>query len=84
MAPRKMKMPEKTEADPEEHFSQQKRPEVGRYLLQVDRQAKGSYQTAESAESAGLAIKKEYPILHVTVYDTVDFATTVLASPALK
>ena len=67
MAPRQMKMPENTEAEPEEHFSQRKQPELGRYLLQVDRQTKGSYQTAESAESAGLAIKKEYPILLVTV-----------------
>ena len=82
MAPRQMKMPEKAEAAPEEHFSQRKRPESGRYLLQVDRQTKGSYQTAESAQSAGLAIKKQYPILHVTIYDSVDFASTVLASPA--
>jgi hypothetical protein len=84
MAPRQMKMPEKAEAEPEEHFSQRERPELGRYLLQVDRQTKGSYQTAESAESAGLAIKKEYPILHVPVYDSVDFASKVLASPAPK
>ena len=82
MAPRQMKIPEKVDAEPEEHFSQRKRPESGRYLLQVDRQTKGSYQTAESATSAGLAIKKEYPILHVTVYDTVDFASTLLAAPA--
>jgi hypothetical protein len=82
MAQRQIKMPEKVEAEPEEHLSQRKRPESGRYLLQVDRQTKGSYQTAESAESAGLAIKKEFPILHVTVYDTVDFADTVLALPA--
>jgi hypothetical protein len=82
MAPRQMKMPEKAEAEPEEHFSQRKRPESGRYLLQVDRQTKGSYETAESATSAGLAIKKEFPILHVTVYDSVDFGSTVLASPA--
>jgi len=84
MAPRQMKMPDKTEAEPEERLSQRKRPELGRYLLQVDRQTKGSYQTAEAAESAGLAIKKEYPILYVTVYDSVDFANTVLASPAPK
>lgn len=82
MAQRQIKMPEKTEAEPEEHFSQRKRPESGRYLLQVDRQTKGSYPTAESAQSAGLAIKKEFPILHVTVYDSVDFANTVLALPA--
>jgi hypothetical protein len=82
MAPRQMKMPAKTESEPEEHLSQRKRPELGRYLLQVDRQTKGSYQTVETAESAGLAIKKEYPILHVTVYDSIDCASTVLALPA--
>jgi hypothetical protein len=79
-----MKMPEKPDVEPEDHFSQRKRPEAGRYLLQVDRQTKGSYQTAELAQSAGLAIKKEYPILHVTVYDSVDYASTVLESPAPK
>lgn len=82
MASRQMKMPEKAAVEPEEHFSQRKRPEVGRYLLQVDRQIKGSYQTAESAESAGLAIKKEYPILQVTVYDSVESASKVLPAPA--
>ena len=84
MASRQMKMPEKPEVEPQERLSQRKRPESGRYLLQVDRQTKGSYSTAESAESAGLAIKKEYPILHVAVYDSVDFASTVLASPEQK
>jgi hypothetical protein len=86
MASRQMKMPEKmpekTESEPEEHLSQRKRPEFGRYLLQVDRQTKGSYQTVETAESAGLAIKKEYPILHVTIYDSVECTSTALAPPA--
>ena len=82
MASRQMKMPEKVESEPERPFSQRKRPELGRYLLQVDRQTKGSYQTAETAELAGLAIKKEYPILHVTVYDSVNSASTVIAVPA--
>ena len=85
MAPRQMKMPEKkteAEPEPEEHFSQRKRPELGRYLLQVDRQTKGSYPTAETAKLAGLTIKKNYPILHVTVYDSIECSSTVLASPA--
>ena len=47
MAPRQVKMPEKTEFEPEEKVSQRKRPtEVGRFVLQVDRQARGSYPTA--------------------------------------
>jgi hypothetical protein len=77
-----MKMPEKVESEPEEPFSQRKRPTLGRYLLQVDRQTKGSYQAAEAAESAGLAIKKDYPILHVTIYDSVECVSTVLAAAA--
>jgi hypothetical protein len=82
MATRQMKMPEKTEDEPEEHFSQRKRPEFGRYLLQVDRQTKSSHPSADAAELAGLAIKKSYPVLHVTVYDSVDCTSTVLALPA--
>jgi hypothetical protein len=83
MASRQIKMPEKrtdAEIEPEEHFSQRKRPEAGRFLLQVDRQTKGSYQTAETAESAGLVIKNGYPLLHVTVYDTVEYTTTTLTA----
>ena len=86
MARRQMKMPEKmpatTESEPEERLSQRKQPELGRYLLQVDRQTKGSYQTVETAESAGLAIKKDYPILHVTIYDSVECTSTTLAPAA--
>ena len=37
---------------------------VARYLLQVDRQMKGSFQTSEAAQSAALEIKKAFPILH--------------------
>lgn len=78
MASRQMKMPEKIDSEPEVQLSQRKRPELGRYLLQVDRQTKGSYQTVETAQSAGLAIKKNFPILHVTVYDSVDSASTTI------
>jgi len=53
-------------------FAQRKRPELGRYLLQVDRQTKGSYQDSEAAEEAGLAIKTGHPILQVVVYDAVE------------
>jgi hypothetical protein len=56
----------------EEAFSQRKRPERSRFLLQVDRQTKGSYTTSEAAQAAALVIKTNYPILHVSVYDSVD------------
>jgi hypothetical protein len=74
MAPRQMKMPEKTETEREEKFSQRKRPEAERFVLQVDRQTKGSYPTAEAARAAGLATKTDFPLLHVTVYDSVELS----------
>ena len=42
----------------------------GRFLLQVDRQTKQSFQTREAAQKAGLALKRAYPILHVGVLDS--------------
>ncbi len=61
-----------------EEVSQRKRPETGRYLLQVDRQTKGSYPSAELAGKAGLIIKKAHPIVRVTVYDSVDCVSNVI------
>jgi hypothetical protein len=82
MARAQMKMSKKNGTEPEEQLSQRKRPELDRYLLQVDRQTKSSYHTLKSAEVAGLAIKKNYPMLHVTVYDIVEGTSTVLVAPA--
>ena len=86
MASRQMKMPVKDDAEKspeaEDVFSQRRRPELGRYLLQVDRQTKGSYPTAEAAQSAALAIKKGYPIVQVSVYDSVDSTHTLVEVPA--
>jgi hypothetical protein len=55
-----------------ETFSQKKRPEVGRYSLQVDRQVKQSFMDLAAAEEAGTALKKNFPLIQVVVYDTVD------------
>src|SRR6185312_1702782 len=52
--------------------SQRKRPETGRYLLQVDRQTKGSYVTLDAAMKVGTAIKKKHPVVQVGVYDAID------------
>ena len=84
MATRQMKMPvkESSEQETEEVFSQRKRPERGRFLLQVDRQTKGSYTTSEAAQEAALVIKKKYPIVKVSVYDSVDNSNTVVEAPA--
>ena len=74
MPPRQIKMPVKdgSEQEVEEVLSQRKRPERGRFLLQVDRQTKGSYTTSEAAKAAALVIKKKYPIVQVSVYDSAD------------
>ena len=53
-----------------ETLSQRKRPEKGRYNLQVDRQVKQSFMELADAEAAGAALKKKFPILQVVVYDT--------------
>jgi hypothetical protein len=84
MATRRIKMPSKDESETEleEEFSQSKRPERGRYLLQVDRQTKGSYPTSEAAQAAALVIKKKYPIVQVSVYDSVDNSNTLVEAPA--
>jgi hypothetical protein len=51
-------------------------------LLQVDRQTKGSYQTSETAQAAALVIKKKYPVVQVSVYDSVDNSNTLIEAPA--
>jgi hypothetical protein len=84
MASRQIKMPVKdsSEQEVEEVLSQSKRPERGRFLLQVDRQTKGSYTTSEAAHAAALIIKKNYPIVKVSVYDSVDNSNTLVEVPA--
>ena len=85
MASRQIKMPvrddSEKEKDADELPSQRKRPETGRYWLQVDRQTKGSYTTSEAAQSAALVIKTGYPIVQVSVYDTVEYTDTMVEVP---
>jgi hypothetical protein len=85
MASRQIKMLAKNnqaEQEAEEVFSQSKRPERGRYLLQVDRQTKNSYTTSEAALSAALAIKTGYPIVQVSLYDSVEHTHTLVVAPS--
>ena len=74
MATRQIKMTRKygSENEIDEAPSQHQRPESGRYLLQVDRQTKGSYPTAEAVQSAALVIKKGYPVVQVSVNTLVE------------
>ena len=79
----KLRQQERPRQETEAELSPQgKRPEVGRYLLQVDRQTKGSYGTAQAAEAAGLLIKKSYPKVQVSVYDSVGTANKLIDLPA--
>ena len=84
MATRQIKMPvkENSEQEVEEVLSQRKRPERGQFLLQVDRQTKGSYTTVEAAQAAALIIKQSYPIVKVSVYDSVENSSTQVEVPA--
>jgi len=84
MAPRQIKMPGKDNSDKEaeEVFSQRKRPESGRYLLQVDKQTKDSYKTSGAAQSAALEIKKAYPIVQVSIYDSADNSIRLVELPS--
>jgi len=86
MAARQMKMPVKDdfEKEAEEVVSQRKRPETGRYLLQVDRQTKGSHKTLEAAQRAALEIKTNHPIVQVSVYDSVDNSHTLVELPPVS
>jgi hypothetical protein len=61
--------------------AQPKHPGGGRFRLQVDRQTKESYATYEAAEAAAMAIKKDYPILQVAVYDAVDSVNKIIELP---
>jgi len=67
----------------EQHpVGQGKRPEIGQFRLQVDRQTKASYLTHEAAAKAGLAIKQAHPIVLVAVYDVGEGENTVIELPA--
>jgi hypothetical protein len=86
MAEREMKMPEKKiSKDTEEQNgimpSQRQRPESGRYLLQIDRQTKSSFQAFDDAHSAALGIKKSNPAVQVAIYDRVDHLHTLVTAP---
>ena len=77
-----IKVTKKAEADDvHEPPNQHVKKEVGNFRLQVDRQTKGFYLTAEAAEAAGLLIKKSHPVVHVSIYNSVEGQNTVVELP---
>ena len=65
-----------------EVHGQKRREELGRYWLQIDRQTKGSYASAEAAEAAGMAIKTKFANLQVAIYDRDESSNRILEVPA--
>jgi len=65
----------------QELFSQRRKPDVGQFRLQVDRQTKASFTTYEAAEEAGLVIKKGHPVVRVAVYDAVECVNRIIELP---
>ena len=58
--------------------NRQKRRAFERYHLQVDRQMKNSFADYDAAAKLGVTIKKAFPIVQVSIYDSKDWQTTVL------
>lgn len=79
MATKKINMPPKEAAIEEAPTRKgQQRPTQERYLLQVDRQTKRSFSDVEEATKAGEAVKKAYPMVMVSVYDTAESISTAI------
>jgi len=73
------------ETEPEEPaqelLSQRRKPDIGQFRLQVDRQTKASFATYEEAEAAGVVIKMGHPVVRVSVYDTVECINRIIEPP---
>ncbi len=70
-----------SEEPAQELFSQRRKPEIGQFRLQVDRQTKATFSTYEAAEEAGKEIKKGHPVVQVAVYDTVECSSWIIELP---
>jgi hypothetical protein len=83
MAPRVKERQDAEHSAPEgeKEAVSQRKPELARYWLQVDRQTKRSFSTARDAETAGLLIKKGHPLVQVSVYDSVELVSKAIELP---
>ena len=59
----------------------QQQPDTERYQLQIDRQTKRSFKTPEAARTMALEIKARFPILQVSIHDSVSNSRTVVDLP---
>ena len=74
-APNALNMPEAR--------TQRRTIEAGRFWLQIDRQTKSSYDTAEAAATAGILIKKQFSMVQVAIYDRKEGSNQILELPAV-
>ena len=83
MALRRKVLSKELEADEPAHeqSSQRRKPDIGQFRLQVDRQTKASFETFDAAEAAGMVIKKGHPVVRVSIYDAVECVNRVLELP---
>ena len=79
MTTKKMNMPSKEIIEEAPVRKGQLRPTQERYLLQVDRQTKRSFADVGEATKAGEAVKKAYPMVMVSIYDTAESVSTPIA-----
>ncbi len=66
----------------QELFSQRRVPDIKQFRLQVDRQTKSSYDSMETAEAAGLAIKTAHPVVQVSIYDVIAGENRLIELPS--
>lgn len=77
MARPTMKAPSRDETIEQKPVGQS-RPKEERYMLRVDNQAKRSFESKESAMTAGDVIKKAFPIVMVSVFDSKDGSVEIV------
>jgi hypothetical protein len=84
VAPRQIKklVIHRSDKAADEIVPQHQQPENRRYLIQVDKQTKASYDTAEAAQSAALEIKKGYPIVKVSIFDSIESTSRFIELPS--
>jgi len=73
-----MNMPKKEAGDGVTPPVNQARVLLNRFRLQVDRQTKATFNELGDAEKAGREIKKAYPIVQVSIYDSEEGGQTLL------
>jgi hypothetical protein len=81
---RHFRMPAKKVAKPEqaeEEHPRRQQTDTERYLLQIDGQTKRSFKTPEAAQGVALEIKARFPILQVSIYDSVSNSRIVVNEP---